>query len=203
MSGFEIAGIVLGSIPLLISGLEHYRNGLETIGSMVQYVEVVNNILVSVSTDLAIYRQSCEAVLRRLILPENILDELLHKRSSRAWEDEGLAVQIKKQFGSSSEYNTYLQAVVRLNKRIDKLRSKLELDENFQVSSHHCVLCKAVDLYINLFPSPCGWMTEVSIANASPSSSVQAERFVERSKLASTKANTPSWPRTLRVTWIE
>ncbi|KAJ2977330.1 hypothetical protein NQ176_g4431 [Zarea fungicola] len=99
---------------------------------MVQYVEVVNNILVSVSTDLAIYRQSCEAVLRRLILPENILDELLHKRSSRAWEDEGLAVQIKKQFGSSSEYNTYLQAVVRLNKRIDKLRSKLELDENFQ-----------------------------------------------------------------------
>lgn len=27
MSGFEVAGVVLGSIPLLISALEHYSDG--------------------------------------------------------------------------------------------------------------------------------------------------------------------------------
>ena len=28
MAGFEIAGIVLGSIPLVISALEHYADGV-------------------------------------------------------------------------------------------------------------------------------------------------------------------------------
>jgi hypothetical protein len=30
MSGFEIAGVVLGSLPLLIVGLEHYSDGVST-----------------------------------------------------------------------------------------------------------------------------------------------------------------------------
>jgi hypothetical protein len=28
MSGFEIAGVVLGSIPLIVSALEHYSDGV-------------------------------------------------------------------------------------------------------------------------------------------------------------------------------
>ena len=28
MTGFEVAGLVLGAIPLLISGLEHYSEGV-------------------------------------------------------------------------------------------------------------------------------------------------------------------------------
>lgn len=135
MSGFEIVGVVLGSIPLLISGLEHYRNGIETIGNMVQYVEVVENILASVSTNLFIYRQSCEVLLQRLILPENILDELLNSSSSTAWADEKLAEQLKRQFGPNAEYEVYRRSVLRLNKRIEKLRSKLDLNEHFQVCS--------------------------------------------------------------------
>ena len=33
MSGFEVASLVLGAIPLLISALEHYRNGLKFLGA--------------------------------------------------------------------------------------------------------------------------------------------------------------------------
>jgi hypothetical protein len=31
MSGFEIAGIVLGSIPLIVVALEHYAEGVRSI----------------------------------------------------------------------------------------------------------------------------------------------------------------------------
>ncbi|CEF84684.1 hypothetical protein FGSG_07738 [Fusarium graminearum PH-1] len=132
MSGFEVVGVVLGSIPLLISGLEHYRNGMETIGNMVQYIEVVENILDSISTTLAIYRQSCEVLLEGLILPEDILAELLNNSSSTAWSNQELVEQLKKQFGPHREYEVYKRAVIRLNKRIEKFRSKLDLDESFQ-----------------------------------------------------------------------
>lgn len=37
MSGFEVAGVVLGAIPLVISALEHYGDGVcLTQGSMLQ-----------------------------------------------------------------------------------------------------------------------------------------------------------------------
>jgi len=137
MSGFEIAGAVLGSIPLLISGLEHYRDGVETIDSMIQYRTVVDDILITVSTGLVIYRQSFEALVQRLMLPDNILDEIWHYRDSTVWKDKSLDDQLRGEFGSPAEYETYCVAVRRLEKRIAKLKSKLELNQDFQVHPHH------------------------------------------------------------------
>lgn len=28
MSGFEVVGVIVGAIPLIVSGLEHYANGV-------------------------------------------------------------------------------------------------------------------------------------------------------------------------------
>jgi len=136
MSGFEVVGVVLGAVPLLISGLEHYRDGVETIQDMIQYAEVVGAILISVSTSLAIYRQSCEALLQGLILPPNILDDLLHNSASLAWKDKDLVSQLEKRFGSDNEFATYLRAVQKLNARVQKMRTKLNLDDNFQVCTN-------------------------------------------------------------------
>jgi len=133
MSGFEIAGVVLGSVPLLISGLEHYRDGIETIKTMVQYEMAIDSILVTVSTNLAIYRQNLEMLVQRFMLTEDLLDELWHNPRSAAWIDKSLDQKLQEQFGSQAEYETYILAVRRLHKRIDKLRKKLELDQNFQV----------------------------------------------------------------------
>lgn len=37
MSGFEIAGIILGSLPLVISALEHYKSGKSVASALVQW----------------------------------------------------------------------------------------------------------------------------------------------------------------------
>jgi len=134
MSGFEVVGIVLGSVPLLISGLEHYRDGIDTVQNMIRYTEVVNTIVISVSTNLAIYEQSCEALLSRLMLPPHVFQELLDNPNSPLWSDKEIVSQLSKQFGSNMEHETYLRAVKKLNQRISKLKSKLGLDRNFQVS---------------------------------------------------------------------
>ncbi|KAK3314073.1 hypothetical protein B0H66DRAFT_630425 [Apodospora peruviana] len=81
---------------------------------------------------MAIYRQSFESLVQRLMLPENILDEIWNKASSPAWKDQELAERLRDQFGSSAEYAAYTLAVTRLHNRVNKLRSKLEIDENFQ-----------------------------------------------------------------------
>jgi len=37
MSGFEVAGVILGAIPLLISALEHYRSGKGAASSFIKF----------------------------------------------------------------------------------------------------------------------------------------------------------------------
>ena len=47
MSGFEVAGIVLGSIPLVISALEHYAEGVRNLvlaeHTITDFTPAVNN----------------------------------------------------------------------------------------------------------------------------------------------------------------
>ncbi|KAI1115603.1 hypothetical protein F5Y14DRAFT_460325 [Nemania sp. NC0429] len=45
MSGFEIAGIVLGALPLMISALEHYKSGRSTLASIVKYQGQLTKLL--------------------------------------------------------------------------------------------------------------------------------------------------------------
>ncbi|KAK7921557.1 hypothetical protein PG985_009579 [Apiospora marii] len=45
MSGFEVAGIVLGAIPLLISALEHYKSGKSTLGTLVKWRGQLDTLL--------------------------------------------------------------------------------------------------------------------------------------------------------------
>ncbi|KAK4160153.1 hypothetical protein QBC43DRAFT_303972 [Cladorrhinum sp. PSN259] len=136
MSGFEIVGVVLGSVPLLISGLEHYRNGIETIQTMAQYVVVLREIVDSIETAITIYKQQCEILLKPLLLPDSQLGKLLGdgESSQDAWKDLNLAKQLKEKFGSTDERDKFLKAVHRLHQRILKLKSKLGLKENFEPS---------------------------------------------------------------------
>ncbi|KAF4445537.1 hypothetical protein F53441_10734 [Fusarium austroafricanum] len=140
MSGFEVAGIVLGSVPLLISGLEHYRDGVETIGNMVQYEEAVNTLLVSVSTNLVIYRQSCEEFLEKLDLPEKTFNDLVNNPNSvPSWMNTGEAdpTMLEKYFNSKRKkmllainigfnHNKYMLLAEAIESDVNRIRTLIE-----------------------------------------------------------------------------
>ncbi|KAF2490602.1 hypothetical protein BU16DRAFT_518033 [Lophium mytilinum] len=130
MSGFEIAGAVLGSIPLIISALEHYADGVATIKSMKKYEGVFDDLHVSLITSLSIYRNSCEELLGPLALPDSQLYELLEKIDGSAWEDVGLSERLRERLGSN--YLPFRTSVKQLNKRVVLFGQKLRLKQNFK-----------------------------------------------------------------------
>lgn len=130
MSGFEVVGVVLGALPLLVSGLEHYAEGVATLKSMRDYQAVLETLIVSFTTSLAIYRSSCEELLSPLMLQEEVFYKLLDN-PQQGWDDPDLGVQLAKRLGSS--YAPYKSAVKLLKKRIDLLARKLYLDEKYKV----------------------------------------------------------------------
>ncbi|KAB2107584.1 hypothetical protein AG0111_0g3844 [Alternaria gaisen] len=130
MSGFEIAGIVLGSIPLIIVALEHYAEGLSTIRSMQKYEEAFGYLHASFITIACIYRNSCEELLSPLALSDAQLSQLLENRESSAWENLELDDALRNRLGSN--YMPFKSSVKQLNKKINLFGRKLQLDKYFQ-----------------------------------------------------------------------
>ena len=124
MSGFEVVGVVLGAIPLLISGLEHYAEGIHTIKNMWDYEAVVRHLVTEFMLSQGILRHSCQDLLMP-ILPDTEATKLLEGGAPN-WEDEDLAKRLREFLGP--DYEVYVRTVRNLNRRIEFFTRKLALD---------------------------------------------------------------------------
>ena len=141
MSGFEVVGVVLGGLPLIISALEHYAKGVmhfesskghsqlttlvqaTTINSMVQYETVFLDIHVNLTAAMTIFKQSCEEVLRGIHLPDTQFRNLVEEQIG--WDNQDLRGKLQKRL--KTDFHSFEVFVERLRERIDILAKKLKL----------------------------------------------------------------------------
>jgi hypothetical protein len=105
---------------------------VSTIKAIMDYESVFENLRTSFITELSIYRESCEALLRPLMLPDSQLKKLLADDPVvEAWKDVKIDNGIREHL--KQDYETYDQCVRRLNKRIHLMARKLKLDKDLKV----------------------------------------------------------------------
>ena len=78
------------------------------------------------------YRASCEELISPLAISSQEKDELIEHPESARWKDAHLHLELKRRLGP--RYNNYLKATQMLETKLDKLKGKLELDNEFLVS---------------------------------------------------------------------
>ncbi|KAH6878005.1 hypothetical protein BKA58DRAFT_465733 [Alternaria rosae] len=130
MSGLEVAGVVLGSLPLLVVALEHYVEGLSMIKSMQKYEEVFEYLHASFVTTTCIYRNSCEELLSPLALSDARMSQLLEDHEDSSWDDPEFNDALRNRLGNN--YLPFRSSVKQLNKKIKLFGAKLQLCDNFQ-----------------------------------------------------------------------
>jgi hypothetical protein len=131
MSGLEIAGVVLGSVPLLISALEHYADGIRTIKSIVAYKALVENLALDFRVVNSGYRRGCERLLVRLRIEPDDIDELLSDPKGAKWSDPELDRELQRLL--KEDYVVYKRLVSRVFQRLDRFSDKLGLKDDFKV----------------------------------------------------------------------
>ncbi|TKX23889.1 hypothetical protein C1H76_3827 [Elsinoe australis] len=134
MSGFEVAGIVLGCVPLVIEGLKFYGDGLRTVHDVIKYQDIFDDFYLDFTTSLARLSQECENLYHKeLHLPDHVLQEFF-KDGGETWDDQfrlHFDQQVRTKIGK--DYETYLKLFNSLRNYFDILRQKLGLDEQFQL----------------------------------------------------------------------
>ncbi|KMU89300.1 hypothetical protein CIHG_06972 [Coccidioides immitis H538.4] len=130
MSGIEVAGLVLGAIPILVSALEAFIKGVSTIKKLMRYKTELKNLLRALITEYDIFRNSCEELLEGLA-PASRIAQLLQCPGGEAWKEPPIERKLKDRLQRS--YFGYLQTVDDMNDAIEEFKRRLKLGKDGQV----------------------------------------------------------------------
>ncbi|KLU83003.1 hypothetical protein MAPG_02070 [Magnaporthiopsis poae ATCC 64411] len=124
MSGFEIAGVVLGAFPLAISAIDGYRR----VARKVDAWRDVRLIYTRCSEDLKNEQLLFKRHLRLLVFPlvSDVVaaQDLLDNPSGPRWADADIAELLEKKLGESFEL--YICYVQRIKEAIDDVSAEME-----------------------------------------------------------------------------
>ena len=129
-TGIEVVGLVLGALPLLISALEHYEEGVSTVERFFRYKREITSIIEALATENAMFKNSCEQLLSDFLGPVDLAHMLQNPRGE-TWSRPDIATELRNRLDRS--YDIYMIHVSNMDSAIKKLIARLNLDENGKV----------------------------------------------------------------------
>lgn len=124
-SGVEIAGLVLGSIPLVLAGLEFYAKGIAVTRRCLKYREQFESLINELRTERTICVNSLNLLLVGIVRPKD-MDDFLANPSGDRWRDEKFDTKLKQRLGHS--YDSYMTTMEDLNKISSVFKQRLKLN---------------------------------------------------------------------------
>ncbi|TVY63087.1 hypothetical protein Focb16_v015222 [Fusarium oxysporum f. sp. cubense] len=98
MSGLEVAGIVLSSIPLLIIALEKYTEGLSTLHRWRKYKRELQSLIRNLETERIKLQNFCEKLLLDLV-PHYNIEALIDNPMGDLWREEETLKKVQFRLG--------------------------------------------------------------------------------------------------------
>lgn len=129
-SGVEIAGLVLGSIPLILAGLQFYAEGISVTRRYAKYREEVNSLVIELGAENSLYLNSINMLLIGVVPPEEMVVFLADPKGSR-WKDPRFDRKLRKRLDTS--YEAYLETIGQLIATTNRFSERLRLDPSGKV----------------------------------------------------------------------
>ncbi|KJK84430.1 hypothetical protein H634G_00794 [Metarhizium anisopliae BRIP 53293] len=102
MSGFEVVGVVLGTIPLVISAIEHYERVARTVQILRRRAKVMHALARSLRTEQRILENTCETLLGGVV-PADCVKPLLAEPFGPLWQDDKISLEVERRLDCTTE----------------------------------------------------------------------------------------------------
>lgn len=132
MSGIEIVGVVLGTIPLIISGLEHYSKCVKLIKDTKHAAVEFKAVVRKLRTEELMFRNTLQILLSECLEHETqkqLLDHL-----DQSWDSEQVKVALKQRLQTS--YSLYIEHVQSIQKTLSEFMERLHLGPRGEVPTY-------------------------------------------------------------------
>lgn len=119
MSGIEVAGLVLGALPLLLQGIDSYASSLSRIDQTVNPSRELSKARDRLYLESVIFDNTCRILLAGITSPEEI-DALLREPEGKQWKEPSLQWKFEQILDSSSI--PAQKAISEIHGAVSKLR---------------------------------------------------------------------------------
>ncbi|KAI6782513.1 uncharacterized protein J7T54_001370 [Emericellopsis cladophorae] len=126
MSGFEVAGVVLGAIPLIISGLEHWHEVAKVWGYYSRIRKEHKKCLYDVRLYQILYMRNLEELLLPIVDSPDHVTFLVNDPGSEHWKSKTLEARLKDRLQGS--YPIYMEIINNMKEAIEELQKVLSVD---------------------------------------------------------------------------
>lgn len=130
MSGFEIAGLVLGSIPLITKAFDDYKRVIATTRTWRNYDREVRGLIRNLMTEHIRLQYVCEKLLSCLVSP-NDFELMIEDPFGPLWKQEGVQRKIKTRLYRS--FDTFQHVMEDMEAAINDIKQCLGLDAQGKV----------------------------------------------------------------------
>ncbi|XXG94203.1 hypothetical protein Hte_000456 [Hypoxylon texense] len=130
MSGLEVVGVVLGSIPLLISALEHYGGVLKALHRWRSAAQEIQSLKRRLGTQQAIFTNTCEHLLGGIV-SATFLEAMIADPFGPLWRD--LDIKCKLEMRLGPVIGPFGDTAASMVEAIKQFQSRLDLNEHGEV----------------------------------------------------------------------
>ncbi len=131
MSGIEIVGIALAVFPIVITLLENYQDGYDTLRDLAQFRREFTHLVNELNREQIIFRQHVEATLRSITESEFELREMMDDVHSERWKSPELALELQRKLCGVGEYENYRASMSAIHDSLSAMATRLK---GFEVS---------------------------------------------------------------------
>jgi hypothetical protein len=140
MSGIEIAGLVLGGFPLLISAAEHYKEGFEIQVKWKRFRTDFIGFIDAVDIEKQLFDQMLERFLISADVPQEELQCFMMIPNYEGWRRKDLVEVLQSRLGSS--YAVFSSTIGSMEKLMGDLQTLLSL-KNGEVCRNIGLVCSS------------------------------------------------------------
>lgn len=128
MSGIEIAGLVLRSFPILLSCLDHCREGFEPLEEWWNFRTHIIAFVDDIEHQMMKYNENIIRLLDPIISDNDTLTALVRNAQDPRWTDGTLDVLLEQRL--ASEYGRVVRIVKRMEEAMEDLKKLLRIEED-------------------------------------------------------------------------
>lgn len=133
MSGFEVAGAVLGGFPILLKCLDYYRQGFEPLEEWWNFRTSFVKFVDDIRHQMMRYNENMIRLLDPIIADTESLSSLIQDPKDSRWHDGSLEALLIQRL--ASEHDRFLRILDRMHGTLADLERLLQI-ENGEVSGH-------------------------------------------------------------------
>ncbi|KAF1950556.1 hypothetical protein CC80DRAFT_395865, partial [Byssothecium circinans] len=128
MSGIEVAGVLLGAFPIIISGIEHWHNVAKVGGYFWKVRKEFTKCRSDVNYHEILYRRNLKALLLPIVAEPGDVALLVADAGGPAWKDAKLQERLEARLRES--FTVYMDIITEMNEAAEELKKELCFDKS-------------------------------------------------------------------------